>query len=69
MPWCATRSKITKDNTIKNQILELKSYNNKAHKQGVSFITSVGSNNIDLATAGYDGLIKLWNIDKGICME
>lgn len=47
---------------------KLKSYNNKAHKKGISFVTSIGANGIDIATAGKDGLIKLWNMEKGICV-
>jgi len=46
----------------------LKSYNNKAHKKGISFVTPIGANGIDIATAGKDGLIKLWNMEKGVCV-
>lgn len=48
---------------------KLKSYNNKAHKKGVSCVASVSLNGIDIATAGRDGLIKLWNLEKGICVS
>ncbi|EAS04039.1 WD domain, G-beta repeat protein (macronuclear) [Tetrahymena thermophila SB210] len=48
---------------------KLKSYNNKAHKKGISIIAAIGSSNVDIATAGKDGLIKLWNIEKGMCVN
>ncbi|KRX07820.1 WD40-repeat-containing domain [Pseudocohnilembus persalinus] len=50
-------------------IYKLKSYNNKAHRPGIVKICQIDSEEVDLATSGKDGLIKLWNIAKGICVR
>ena len=48
---------------------KLKSYNNKAHRAGISFLKLINNNNeIDMVTSGIDGLMKLWNLDKAICV-
>lgn len=46
---------------------KLKQYNNKAHRKGISALCSTGIEDVQIATAGNDGIIKLWNVEKGIC--
>ena len=46
----------------------MKSYNNRAHRPGISAIQAIENGEIDIATGGNDGLVKLWNIEKGTCL-
>ncbi len=56
-------------NYDKINLLKLKSFNKKAHRPGVTFLQNINFNEIDIATGGNDGVIKLWNIEKGISID
>ena len=48
---------------------KFKYYNNRAHKKGISCVTAVNVNGIDFASAGKDGIIKLWSLESNTCIS